>query len=167
MDKFIHDPKFGLELYVKAGLTNLWVVLKQRQAVAFFALSKSSLILNSIDLMDIKAKGTNPIEELYDTVDAFPSIKIDYFAVEHNHQSEGLGSALINLIREKAISDELSSTLFLTVDAFHTSDYSAVPFYKKNYFIESEYGIVKNQNKMREGISVDTRLLYLPLFREK
>lgn len=54
--------------------------------------------------------------------------------------------------------------MFIIVDALDIEEYSAVNFYKKNYFKYSEYGIVKNQNKRLYGERTDTRLMYLPLF---
>ncbi len=54
MDDFIHDPKEGLAKFIKLRLSNLWIVFEGEKAVAFFALSKDALMLNSEDRRTIE-----------------------------------------------------------------------------------------------------------------
>lgn len=164
MDKFIHSYE-GLKLFVESKLTNLWLIRQEKSIVGLFALSKSSLILNSYDIRNVRARTPQAMESLFEQIDSFPALKIDYIAIQKDFRKRGTGSDVLGLIRDEAINDKLSSTLFIIVEAFDTELYSSVGFYKKNYFKESEYGMVKNQNKSREGISVDTKLMYLPLMR--
>ena len=164
MDSFIHR-RDGLRLYVESNLTNLWLLYEKEIVVGFFALSKSSLILNSIDLGNIHDESSSNLHSLFDHIESFPAVKIDYIAIRKEYQKTGIGSGLLWMIRERVINDILSSTLFITVDAFDTHSYSSVGFYKKNFFRESEYGLVQNQNKSREGKMVDTKLMYLPLLK--
>lgn len=62
---------------------------------------------------------------------SYPSVKIGRLAVSVNHRSEGLGSSLLDVIKETLrLENTLSDFRFLTVDAY----LSAVPFYEKNGF---------------------------------
>lgn len=45
----------------------------------------------------------------------FPAIEIDYLAVRKDKRNANLGTLIINAISEKAATDELSATIFLTV----------------------------------------------------
>lgn len=101
-----------------------------------------------------------------DHIESFPALKIDYIAIQEGHRKMGLGSDILSLIREKALEDEFSATSFIIVEAYDSPSYSSVRFYLKNCFRQSDYGLVKAQNKSREGITGDTCLLYLPLVRQ-
>lgn len=73
MDRFIHDEHNGLGKYVENGLTNLWIVRQDGLICGFYALSKSSLIINSEDIRNLSRK-----EEGYywfDLESSFPSVK--------------------------------------------------------------------------------------------
>lgn len=49
MDDFIHDKEKGLAKYIELKLSKLWLVYEGEEVVAFFALSKDALVLNSQD----------------------------------------------------------------------------------------------------------------------
>lgn len=53
MDDFIQDPQRGLAKFIQLRLSNLWLVYEGEKVVAFFALSKDALILNSEDAWTI------------------------------------------------------------------------------------------------------------------
>lgn len=54
MDDFIHDTVDGLAKFVRLGLSKLWVVYREGKPVAFFSLSKDSLVLNGEDSRTIE-----------------------------------------------------------------------------------------------------------------
>lgn len=162
MDTFIHSKYNGLNDFVTHGLTNLWIVRECDEVIGFFALSKSALILNSFDIRNLEDE-TNS-NDIFELRESFPALKIDYLAIREDLKFKGLGSDLLLTICDGAKSDRFSATMFIIVDALDTPEYSAVEFYNKNYFKESEYGLVKNQNKQIYGDKVDTKLMYLPLF---
>lgn len=86
MDKFIHDKEKGLAKFIELKLSNLWLVYEEKKVVAFFALSKDALILNTEDARNIaqnkKLSAQLPPED--DTKfweqEKYPAIEIDYFA---------------------------------------------------------------------------------------
>lgn len=167
MDDFIHDKKNGLAKFIEYGLSNLWLVYEGEKVVAFFALSKDVLILNTNDahniLEDENLSSLLPQEnetKFWDH-DKFPAIEIDYLAVCEEKRNKHLGTALVNKIVDFAAQDSLSATKFITVEALDTNEYSAVKFYKEHCDFElSDYGIVQNENKVRDGERPTTRLMY-------
>lgn len=164
MDNFIHNDD-GLKLFVEARLTNLWIVRQENDIIGFFALSKGSLVLSTQDICDVKSESNLSFQSLIKDVDSCPALRIDYLAIRKDYRGRGIGSGILDAIRQATLEDKLSSTLFLIVDAYDTNSYSSVGFYRKNFFKMSDYGLTKNQNKMLwQGINPDTKLMYLPLF---
>ena len=88
MDDFIHDTEKGLAKFIQLRLSNLWIVFEGDKAVAFFALSKDALMLNSEDRRNIERKEQNTIalpnpddaDKFWDK-EKYPAIEIDYLAV--------------------------------------------------------------------------------------
>ena len=164
IDSFIHDKENGLEKYVTSGLTALWVVKSEEKPVAIFALSKASLILNSFDNKVLERDGVKIDPDIFDTKDSYPAVEIDYLAVSENWRHKGLGEHIIAMIYEQCCKDRLSATMFITVEAIDTKDYSAVGFYKKCGFKESDYTLNKNlSNFAFTGSQSITTLMYLHL----
>lgn len=170
MDNFIHDRENGLAKFIKLRLSNLWIVFEGEKAVAFFALSKDALMLNNEDRRNIESKEKNAAA-LPDPDDAdkfwdkekYPSIEIDYFAVceERRQQADDhLGTYLINAIAQRAVRDEFSATMFLTVEALDTREYSAVQFYRHCDFEFSEVAQNKYNYDARFGNQPTTRRMY-------
>lgn len=170
MDDFIHDRKNGLAKFIKLRLSNLWIVFEAGKAVAFFALSKDALMLNSDDRRVIEsdkeksaALVTPEDEDKFWDKDKYPAIEIDYFAVcaeRRERKGDHLGTYLINQIAQRAVRDEFSATLFLTVDALDTKGYSAVQFYKNCDFEFSEVAQNKYNYDMMFGSQPTTRRMY-------
>lgn len=165
MDDFIHDPKKGLALYVRLGVTNLWVVKTDEEPIALFALSKGVLRLSTSDRPILEAQGLTIEEEIFSVKETYPSIEIDYLAVNHKYKNLKIGTFLIDTIAERAKADTLSATMFLTVEAIDTKEYSAVNFYRKCDFKDSEQGITRNQNMRIYGNESSTRRMYRPLYK--
>jgi len=137
--------------------------------VAFFSLSKDTLILNSEDIRQIgnnKAISSVPPsqdEGKFWEQEKYPAIEIDYLAVCERIRKDPkyhLGTFIIEFIAKRAIEDQLSATMFLTVEALDTRDYSAIEFYTKCGFEYSEHGLVKNQNKIVNGEIPTTKRMY-------
>ena len=164
MDCFIKNKHSGLLQYIRSGLTNLWIVRMGTDVAAMFALSKSSLILNSDDQRVLSESGQSIVENIFDSRDSYPAIEIDYLAVDKKYQRQNLGAFIISSIIEQIKKDKLSATMFLTVEAYQSADYSAKSFYLKTGFRLSEYGIIKNLNIQRYGDKPMTVRMYRPLF---
>ena len=170
MDDFIQDPQRGLAKFIQLRRSNLWLVYEGEKVVAFFALSKDALILNSEDAWTIegnkKLSGLLPSKEdaKFWEQEKYPAIEIDYLAVceeKRKEQGEHLGTALVGTIVDFAAKDRLSATKFITVEALDTPEYSAVNFYKNHCDFEfSEVGKLRNQNKTYNGEMPTTQRMY-------
>lgn len=170
MDDFIHDPDNGLAKFIKLRLSNLWIVFEKDKAVAFFALSKDALILNHSDRQTIerdKEKANalaapEDADKLWEK-EKYPAIEIDYLAVCKEKREEAgdhLGTAIIQKIAQFAINDKLSATMFLTVEALDTKEYSAVEFYRNCDFEFSEVAQNKYNYELMYGNQPTTRRMY-------
>lgn len=170
MDDFIHDPKDGLAKFIKLRLSNLWIVFEGEKAVAFFALSKDALMLNSEDRRTIerdKDKSTalaapEDADKLWEK-EKYPAIEIDYLAVckeKREEPEDHLGTAIIQKIAQFAAADKLSATMFLTVEALDTKEYSAVEFYRNCDFEFSDVAQNKYNYESMFGNQPTTRRMY-------
>lgn len=147
MDDFIHDRENGLQKMMQLNFINVWFVYISDELIAFFALSKDKLILNSEDkhMMKLDNESTLPLDEVFWEQGKFSSIEISYLAVSSHHQKKGYGKALLANIEKKVKEeDKLTPTLFLTVDALVLSNHDASIFYKKCGFKPNEYDKLKS-----------------------
>ena len=170
MDKFIHDEQNGLAKFIKLHLSNLWIVFEENKAVAFFALSKDALMLNSEDrrVIEHKDKHTKALLEVDDAdmfwnKEKYPAFEIDYLAVceeKRNNPNDHLGTYLIEEICKMADVDIFSATMFLTVEALDTKEYSAVDFYLSCGFEYSEVAKNKYNYATMFGNRPTTRRMY-------
>lgn len=164
IDSFIHNKEKGLEKYVVSGLTALWIVRNNESPVAIFALSKSSLILNSFDNQELERGGVKIDPDIFDSKDNYPAVEIDYLAVAKEWRGKGLGEHIIAKIYEQICKDKFSATMFITVEAIDTPGYSAVGFYKKCGFKESDHAINKRLSQLNfTGTQSLTKRMYLHL----
>ena len=170
MDSFIQDQENGLSKFIKLRLSNLWIVYEGDKIVAFFALSKDAIILNNEDRRNIESNTSHQgaiaapeDEDMFWGKEKYPAIEIDYFAVckeKRELNSDHLGTYIINLIAQKALLDPFSSTLFLTVDALDTKEYSAVDFYRSCDFEYSDVAQNKYNYDSMYGNQPTTRRMY-------
>ena len=170
MDDFIHDAENGLAKFIKFRLSNLWVVFEDGKAIAFFALSKDALILNSEDrrIIECGSKSaiafTNPNDaDMFWNKEKYPAIEIDYLAVcqeKREDPDDRLGTYIIDHIANRAAHSMFSATMFLTVDALDTEEYSAVKFYRNCDFEFSEVAQNKYNYDTTFGNQPTTRRMY-------
>lgn len=166
MDDFIHDKENGLSKFIGYGLSTLWIVYENDDVIAFFSLSKDALVLNNEDIRSINNNKTlsnvlpSQGEDKFWEQEKYPAIEIDYFAVSKGKRLSHIGSSVIEFIAQQALRDEFLATMFLTVEAFNTLEYSTVTFYKKCGFEESERGRLMNQKKIFDGEVPTTLRMY-------
>lgn len=93
----------------------------------------------------------------------YPAIEIDYLAVckeKRIDPEEHLGTAIIQKIAQLAAADKLSATMFLTVEALDTKEYSAVKFYRNCDFEFSEVAQNRYNYDIMYGNQPTTRRMY-------
>ena len=74
----------------------------------------------------------------------YPALEISYLAVDQRYSRLGLGRIIIEVIAEKAQTQDMAGCQFLTVEALNVQGHNAVTFYSKCGFSPSEY---PNPNK--------------------
>ena len=75
MDDFIRNKHKGLQKHIELGLSHLWLVYEKEKVIAFFALSKDALVLNSEDKHMI---------EMSQKADFFPHFDEEHFWIQEN-----------------------------------------------------------------------------------
>jgi len=141
MDDFLHNHLQDCEEshYCRTFCVRLKA---NRTIVAIFALAFDSVDIASDDFDDMRmgAAGTElpavkaHFREQFEQKYTYPALEVAYLAIDKKFQNLHLGSALIEEIAAMARLQSIAGCVFLTVRAWHTSDYSAVPFYEKNQF---------------------------------
>ena len=67
----------------------------------------------------------------------FPTLEIDYLAVRKDLRGNGIGTEIVEELSRRA---KKTGCFFLTVDAYHDTKYTAIPFYEKcGFFALQEY----------------------------
>lgn len=152
MDHFIHHR---LAEFLVDHKNQLFVVRDiQNDIVAMFVLSEGYFFDDSETFEDMpaygkpfaildKVSGTTKFTKRYATVE------IEYLAVSKELQGTHIGTSIIQAIANLAKSQ---NTQFVTVDAYCTMDYSAVPFYQK-----CNFKILENQDRTYDTV----RMLYV------
>ena len=143
MDKFIRsDFRSSVENHYCVA----YVVTYGNEVIAVFALSFDSLDLDSDDKEDLdtgmSTTGVPDIDSDYrNTFYAkrrYPALDIAYLAVQKKWREKKIGRYLIEMIAERARSQNFAGCQFLTVEALATKEYSAVGFYSRCGFTPNE-----------------------------
>lgn len=107
-----------------------------------FALSFDSVSLDGDDFDDLRMGAANTSDlditpefrERFEEKSDYPALEITYLAIRKEFQGLGVGKYLVDEIAERAKRQDLAGCVFLTVNALHTKEYSAIPFYEKCRF---------------------------------
>lgn len=142
MDDFIHSE---LQIYINIPDHETYIVKSDNIIVAMFSLCPDTLMLDEDDEYDMKI-GATPKPRIaihnkqFFANKNFDAIELAYLAVAEKYRNKGIGEFIISQIENKIkIRDD--SYQFLTVEAYKTSDYSAIGFYEKCNFTRSELPI--------------------------
>ena len=162
MDEFIQS---GLAISVFHHYCQAYKVCQGAEVIALFALSFDSLNLDVDDKNDMLSgysisrppQLANDYRDVFFSKPHYPALEITYLAVDERYGKQGLGRILVEAIVEKAQNQDLAGCQFLTVEALHTKDYSAVGFYEKCGFSPCAY---PNPNK-------DTLRMFRTLYPEQ
>ena len=125
-DFLLNDAK----LYAEKKLANTYILEDDdRNIVAYY-----SLLNDKIAKRDASNATWRKVKKLFPHrkhFNSYPAIKIGRFAVSEAYNGQGIGSELMNQIKQSLFENgNYSAFRFLTVDAYLT----AIPFYEKNGF---------------------------------
>ena len=140
MDIFIHTR---LSAFLRAYNCRFYVLRnEQGMIVAMFITSEGHLFLDEECKDDLRLKfpDIDKWPELKDYWEAgvFPSIEIDYLAVQKEYRNQHIGTDILSIIESFKNDSYYNNPKFLSVDAYCTNEYSAVRFYERCRFWASE-----------------------------
>jgi len=144
-DFFINDSLLHLDVLLSVTYT----IENATETVAFFSLLNDKI--STVDTDNLKLfkkfiKTTFPHGKRFKSV---PAIKIGRLGVSQNHQKNGIGTQILDYIKELFITNNRTGCRFITVDAYDES----IGFYLKNGFDFFQ----PNEGKL------DTRLMFYDL----
>lgn len=118
-------------LFKRKRIATTYIVIINDRVAAYF-----SLLNDKVSRTDVSKSAWRKLKKLFAHSkhrSNYPAIKIGRFAVCKDFASQGLGSVIMDAIKQSVNEkSQYSAFRFLTVDAY----ISAIPFYLKNGFIE-------------------------------
>lgn len=161
MNKFIRN---GFQMSIENHFCEAYCAYCSGELVGLFALSFDSIDLDSDDKEELQ-NGYNTLipdidynyEEIFYSKRRYPALDIAYLAIQKEWRNKHIGKAIVSEITERAKEQRFAGCQFLTVEAYTTTDYSAVGFYYSCGFSASE---IKDPNK-------DTLRMYMPLYSKE
>lgn len=141
MDTFLHGD---FQDYLFLGICQAYVVKENDVVIAMYSLDKFDVFIS--DEVKLKMQdGVKPIPQdaldpcnPYWRLPLIDSVEITYLAVAKNRQHEHIGSFIIEKIVKDLLRDEKCKSPLLTVRAYKSMTYTAVPFYEKCGFYPTE-----------------------------
>lgn len=155
MDEFIHSPS-GLVMSVENHYCKCFSVKgEDNSLVAIFALSFDAVTLDSDSLDDLFSGIMSAVPNInIEYMDNFksknhhPALEITYLAVRKEYRGNKIGEMIIEGIVNVAKKQNIAGCEFLTVDAFHNKEYSAVGFYSRCQFYTLDLTPRKDTTRM-------------------
>ena len=138
MDSFIHE---SLDTFLKNDPRySFFVAKEERDIVAMFVVSSGMFVDHDGEFDDIpfgKPWGYMGEDFKMHSGMMYPTLELDYLAVRKDLRKKGYGSEIVKELSRMARSKDC---FFLTVDAYHDKEYSAIPFYEKcGFFALQEF----------------------------
>ena len=128
LNEFLTDDAIPFQ---EKRIATTYIVIINDRVAAYF-----SLLNDKVSRTDVSKSAWRKLKKLFAHSkhrSNYPAIKIGRFAVCKDFASQGLGSLIIDAIKQSVNEkSQYSAFRFLTVDAY----ISAIPFYLKNGFIE-------------------------------
>lgn len=141
IDTFLHGD---FQDYLYLGICQAYVIKDDGVVIAMYSLDKFNVFISD----EVKTKmqdGIKPIppdaldpNNPYWRLPLIDSVEITYLAVAQNRQHEHIGSFIIEKIIKDLLKDESCTSPLLTVRAYKSKTYTAVPFYEKCGFHPTE-----------------------------
>lgn len=137
LDDFIRNE---LQDYMVMGCETFCVKIEEEVA-GMFCLSTHSLFLSDAvkEKMEEGLKPSPIIEErpYWEFINSFPAVEISYLAVDKRFQGQRIGTFIVEEIMKYVAKKADQEYDFVTVRAYNTDAYSAIPFYRKCGFTEA------------------------------
>ena len=141
IDTFLHGD---FKDYLYLGICQAYVVRESSEVIAMYSLDKFNVFISD-NVKSRMKEGLKPVPQ--DAIDPdnpywrlplIDSIEITYLAVAKKWQHKHLGSFIIEKIIKDLLKDKACTSPLLTVRAYKSKTYTAVPFYEKCGFYPTE-----------------------------
>ena len=146
-DFLINDSKN----YLEKLLAVTYLLVSGDKTAAFFCVANDKISVQDSDSKS-QWKKLSKVMPFHKRYESFPAVKIGRFAVDISMKGQGLGTALLDYIKEFFMTNNRTGCLFVTVDAYTES----LEFYEKNGF--KYLCPIREQEKNEK-----TRLMYYSL----
>ncbi|UFH54815.1 GNAT family N-acetyltransferase [Spirosoma sp. KNUC1025] len=134
--------------FQKQLLTVTYIIESDTETIAFF-----SLLNDKISVLETNNKRAwNRFSRAVPNAKrqrSFPAMKVGRLGVNVSHHGKGIGTVILDYLKQLFIDNNRTGCRFITVDAYHQS----LQFYERNGF---KYLIEEDEGK-------DTRLMYFDL----
>lgn len=139
-------------LYRNALLAVSYVAKIEDEAIAYFSLANDRISLGDFEDKTEFNRFRKHRFKNEKRLKSYPAVKVGRFAVSCDYRGSGIGTILMDFIKDYFITNNKTGCRFITVDAY----LSAIPFYEKNNFSP----LLPNDNDKH------TRLLFYDLKEE-
>ena len=144
MDDYIHN-------YLQASIDGLYckayIASVNNKIAAFFALNFASLDLDPQNIQNAVYTNDQTIDlpeeyiDMFSQKSSFPAVEISYLAVRDDFRGLGIGTTILDVVKEKALEQDFAGCQFVTVVPLDEPYYSATGFYEKSgFFHKQTYG---------------------------
>lgn len=155
MDSFIHSAH-GLRMSIENHYCICFGVKDEYDTtVAIFALAFDSVTLDSDSTDDLFSGIMSAIPNIsleytenFKAKNHHPALEIVYLAVHKDYRGKDIGESVVEGIVNVARNQKIAGCEFITVDAFHNKEYSAVGFYSKCQFYTLDLTPRKDTTRM-------------------
>lgn len=135
--------------YARKLLAVTYILENDTEIIAFFSLLNDKITVQDVD-------SGNKWKKLFKAVtgksfSSHPAMKIGRLGVSNNFKGQGIGTIILDYIKELFITNNRTGCRFITVDAYGAS----LTFYERNGF-----GYLTSKDK-----GMDTRLMYFDLMK--
>jgi len=142
-DFLVNDSKS----YLRKLLAVTYILENQEQTIAFFSVLNDKIMIEDVD-------SGNQWKKLFrlptgKSFSSHPAMKIGRLGVSNSFKGNGIGTMILDYIKELFITNNRTGCRYITIDAYRAS----LSFYEKNGF---QYLTSKDKDS-------DTRLMYFDL----
>ena len=147
MDYFIH---FKLDNFLADHTNQLFIARNENDCIiGMFVLSEGYFFDEQENFIDAPAYGKpfailDKMNGKTKLIKRYSTIEIEYLAINKEFREKGIGRKILQAIHEVS---KQQNTHFITVDAYCTMNYNAVPFYEKCGFC-----LLENQDRTYDTV---------------
>lgn len=146
LNSFFYDDALN---YLAQLLAVTYVLEDESNTIAYFSLLNDKIINRDSETKQIISNALTrkiPNEKRWDS---YPAVKIGRFAIHKDYQKQGIGTKLVNFVKQFFTIKNKTGCRFITVDAYS----KATDFYEKNKF---KFLTMEDEKE-------ETRLMYFDL----